>query len=210
MDLKIFTMVSSIALAAFLSPPAQAQNRAGGGARPHSGAMSPTQSWSPRAPQGAQGSNTFRNGSNGNGTRWNNQGRDWGNHSGNWGNRYRGCYPRSYYPYYPPGFGCPFGYGYPFGFGFGYGFGYGYGYPYYGTSAAFYDNGYYANRSYRGTGSVVVQVQQRLARSGYYRGRIDGVIGEGTRGAIRAWERAHGLRVDGQIDDRLLSTMDLA
>src|SRR6266849_8962757 len=45
--------------------------------------------------------------------------------------------------------------------------------------------------------SVVVQVQRRLASAGYYSGPIDGVVGRGTRRAIRAFERTHGLPVDG-------------
>src|SRR5438552_16843046 len=58
--------------------------------------------------------------------------------------------------------------------------------------------------------SVVVQVQRRLASAGYYSGPIDGVIGRGTRRAIRAFERSHGLPVDGTIHRRLLATMGLA
>src|SRR5438132_10448820 len=45
--------------------------------------------------------------------------------------------------------------------------------------------------------SVVVQVQRRLASAGYYSGPIDGVMGRGTRRAIRVFERSHGLPVDG-------------
>jgi len=58
--------------------------------------------------------------------------------------------------------------------------------------------------------SVVVEVQKRLARGGYYRGAIDGVIGDETRRAIRAYERGHGLPVDGRLDRQLLATMGLA
>jgi hypothetical protein len=58
--------------------------------------------------------------------------------------------------------------------------------------------------------SVVVQVQRRLASAGYYSGPIDGVMGRGTRRAIRAFERSHGLPVDGTIHRRLLATMGLA
>ena len=58
--------------------------------------------------------------------------------------------------------------------------------------------------------SVVVQVQRRLASAGYYSGAIDGVMGRGTRRAIRAFERSHGLPVDGAIHRRLLATMGLA
>lgn len=97
---------------------------------------------------------------------------------------------------------------------FGFGYPFGYGYPYYGYYP--YGYGYYARpgevvyRTATLDRSTVVEVQQRLARAGYYRGAIDGVIGNGTRSAIRSYERAHGLRVDGQIDQRLLATMGLA
>jgi hypothetical protein len=95
-------------------------------------------------------------------------------------------------------------------FGLGFGYPFGYGYPYY---------GYYPYRYYTGPRevvyqpadrSIVIAVQRRLAQAGYYRGAVDGVIGNGTRGAIRSYERAHGLRVDGLIDPRLLATMGLA
>jgi Putative peptidoglycan binding domain len=96
------------------------------------------------------------------------------------------------------GFGYPLGYCYPY---------YGY-YPYgYGYHAEPREVVYQAATTER---STVVEVQRRLARAGYYRGAIDGVTGNGTRGAIRSYERAHGLRVDGEIDQRLLAKMGLA
>jgi Ni/Co efflux regulator RcnB len=97
------------------------------------------------------------------------------------------------YPYY--------GYGYPYGYGYGYG-----SYPY----------GYYAPRTtvYASRGftddATVASVQRRLARAGYYHGAIDGVIGPGTRNAVRAFEQNNGLPVDGVIDSQLLRTMGLA
>jgi hypothetical protein len=101
-----------------------------------------------------------------------------------------------------------------FGIGLGYPY-YGYGYPYYGSYP--YGYGYYARPRaviYAETAytddATVAAVQRRLARGGYYRGAVDGVIGQGTRAAIRAYERNNGLRVDGQIDRRLLATMGLA
>jgi hypothetical protein len=99
-------------------------------------------------------------------------------------------------------------------FSLGYPFGYGYGYPYY--SSYPYRYGYYARPRevvYDATtadGSIVAAVQRRLTQAGYYRGMIDGVIGPKTRSAIRLYERAHGLGIDGQIDRRLLATMGLA
>lgn len=90
--------------------------------------------------------------------------------------------------------------------GFGYPYYYGYGYPYsaYGYAPADYDDAAPLDAS------LVVQVQRRLARAGYYRGAIDGVIGARTRSAVRAYERSHHLPVDGVIDDDLLATMGLA
>ncbi|PYI84781.1 MAG: hypothetical protein DMF09_06790 [Verrucomicrobia bacterium] len=79
--------------------------------------------------------------------------------------------------------------------------------------------GYYGYDSYNqpgypgGTGytdSLVGQVQRSLARAGYYHGSIDGVNGNGTRRAIREYERAHGLPGDGKIGQQLLTTMGLS
>jgi hypothetical protein len=103
-----------------------------------------------------------------------------------------------------------------FNFGFGYPYyGYGWGYPYYGAYP--YGYGYYTPRYtavYENRGftddATVAAVQRRLARGGYYHGSIDGVIGPGTRSAIRAFERNNGLPVDGVIDRQLLRTMGLA
>ncbi len=106
------------------------------------------------------------------------------------------------YPYY----GSSYYGGYPYG-------SYGYSYPY-GYAANYYGSSYpsYYNRSvYRGSsGSTVARVQERLSRSGYYRGPIDGVMGPRTRYAIRVYERRHGLPADGIIDRRLLATMGIA
>src|SRR5947207_15708801 len=100
--------------------------------------------------------------------------------------------------------------------GYPYGYGYGYGYPYYGTYP--YGYGYYSPYSSRYTvydkgitdDATVGAVQRRVARGGYYHGAVDGVIGEGTRTAIRGFERNDGLPVDGIIDTQLLRTMGLA
>jgi hypothetical protein len=81
-----------------------------------------------------------------------------------------GYYPYGYYPY---GYYPPYG-GYPYGYGYGGGV-YGAGYE---TSV-----------------SAVVNIQRRLARAGYYHGRIDGVMGPRTRSAMRAYERSRNRRV---------------
>ena len=94
-----------------------------------------------------------------------------------------------------------------------------YPYPYYGYypyGDYSYDYGYdsYNQPGYRGgtgyTDSLVGQVQRSLARAGYYHGSIDGVNGNGTRRAIREYERAHGLPRAGKIGQQLLTTMGLS
>jgi putative peptidoglycan binding protein len=91
-------------------------------------------------------------------------------------------YPYSYYGYYPYGY-YPYGYGYD-----------AYNEPVYQGGAGYTD-------------SVIGEVQFRLARGGYYHGAIDGVSGNETRRAIRAYEHAHALPQDGRIGQRLLTTM---
>src|SRR5437016_2453367 len=109
------------------------------------------------------------------------------------------------YGYYPYSYGySPYGYGYGSGY-YGYGSGYGYGAGYYGngyygngySGAGYYGNGYYPSSYYRGYGyngnrSRVVRLQQQLARAGYYRGPIDGIMGSRTRYALRAYQHDHG------------------
>jgi peptidoglycan hydrolase-like protein with peptidoglycan-binding domain len=90
--------------------------------------------------------------------------------------------------------------------------GWGYGYPYFGASASLYYGGYRPQpRVYQGrpvgVASLEARVQQRLAAEGYYRGAIDGIVGAGTRAAIRAYQRDRGLRVTGRIDNRLLAQL---
>ena|SRR5438128_12648860 len=131
------------------------------------------------------------------------------------GTRYGYSYPyRSYsyggYPYYGYGYGpsASFGFGYPY-----YSYGY-YPYDYYGSYPYGYSYGYYNSYSRPGyntyaNGSIVIQVQSRLARAGYYHGPIDGAMGPRTHYAIQAYERDHGLRVDGVISGSLLRNMGL-
>ena len=117
------------------------------------------------------------------------------------------------YPFlgYPYGYGYyPYSYGYdPYGYGSGY---YGYGSGYYGYGAGYYGGGagYYGNNSYGGSyypgyrygyngtrsstvrRSNVARLQQQLARAGYYRGPVDGIMGPRTHYALRAYRHDHG------------------
>lgn len=156
------------------------------------------------------GSGAWRGGTGGNWNRgnWNRgnwNGGNWnrGNWSGNTWNRYHHHHHRYYSNvFFDVGFGYPY-WGwpysdYPYGY-YPYGYGYGYDEP--------VVQGEYAGGN---EASLVAQVQRRLASAGYYNGAIDGVAGSGTRRAVRAYERAHGLPVDGVIDSQLLATMGLA
>ena len=67
---------------------------------------------------------------------------------------------------------------------------------------------YYSRESYTGN-STGVAVQNALARSGYYRGSIDGQIGPQSRQAIANYQQAQGLRVTGNINTPLLRSLGL-
>ena len=58
-------------------------------------------------------------------------------------------------------------------------------------------------------GSNILEVQRRLAREGFYQGPLDGAFGSRTYYAIRAYQRRHHLRVDGQVSPQLLEALDL-
>ncbi|CDX58794.1 hypothetical protein MPL3365_30313 [Mesorhizobium plurifarium] len=55
--------------------------------------------------------------------------------------------------------------------------------------------------------SVIVKVQSRLAQLGFQTGAIDGLLGSGTRGALRSFQYNHGLPVTGEIDVTTLQTL---
>jgi Putative peptidoglycan binding domain len=180
----IIMAVAAGALSVF-TVPAGAQSRGHHGGNPNPGNM---------------------NHGNWNGGNW--HGGNW--HGGNWHNRRRGNF-------FVGGFGFPY-FGYPY-WGAPY-YPYYYGYPYGYPAGAYYSydpRGMYdgslgnPNRSTNEGGgkdfSMTARVQRQLADAGYYHGAIDGIAGNGTRRAIRNYERDNGLPVDGQIDNQLLATM---
>jgi len=58
-----------------------------------------------------------------------------------------------------------------------------------------------------GGDSTVRNIQAALAHAGYYGGPIDGVSGPKTQAAIRAYQKQHGLLVDGRPTPELLTHM---
>jgi len=64
--------------------------------------------------------------------------------------------------------------------------------------------------SYLGIGSsgqMVSQMQERLKTLGFYKGEIDGQFGNGTKEAVVAFQRQHGLKVDGMAGSATLSML---
>ncbi len=154
-----------------------------------------------------------------------NHAHDWaGNHWGGWHNWHSGWnhYHRGHvsigfgYPYY----GYPYYLGYPFFYGYfpfpnaaygapGYGGG---GYNHYNNQQPTYGygNGNGGGQTYHnGEESVVARVQRHLADEGFYQGEIDGNLGPRTFYAIRSYQRSHGLRTTGEVDNELLNSMGL-
>ena len=56
---------------------------------------------------------------------------------------------------------------------------------------------------------VTVNVQEQLARAGYYDGPIDGILGLMTREAIAAYQADNGLAITSAIDEPTLATLGL-
>lgn len=57
------------------------------------------------------------------------------------------------------------------------------------------------------TADESVELQQHLARAGFYDGKIDGKLGPASRAAIRAWQSGRGLPADGFAGVQLLQTL---
>ena len=57
---------------------------------------------------------------------------------------------------------------------------------------------------------MVKQVQTALQQQGIYKGNVDGVWGEGTRSAVRDYQQAHNLKVNGELDAPTLQALNIA
>jgi hypothetical protein len=108
--------------------------------------------------------------------------------------------------FFVSGFGF---YGYPYWWDWGYPY-YAYDdpyyYPYYYPGSYYGYDAYYGDPNYR-TGDNrsygAKAIQTELARRGYYRGPIDGVLGPESRNAIRSFQARNGLPVTGRVDGDL-------
>jgi putative peptidoglycan binding protein len=100
-----------------------------------------------------------------------------------------------------------------------YPYGYGYGFYPYGAyyDASYYDDNAYATDEYApgpdtaqsdySGDARVSDVQNALAREGYYDGAIDGTLGPATRSALRRYQRDHGLQVTGGINRAVIEAL---
>jgi hypothetical protein len=131
----------------------------------------------------------------GNGGSWRGHG-DWRRHGEDEEHEHHHRFSFGFFPYWYPGWGY-----------------YDYGYPYYSDYSYDYPDYYYPDyASYSGrNGSATIQVlvQDSLARRGYYGGPVDGVVGPGTRSAIREFQRDNGLPVTGRIDSQLVQALQI-
>jgi len=113
------------------------------------------------------------------------------------------------YDYYP--YGYPYGYGYGSPYGYGYDSGADYGSSYHDQIG--YDSSRYGGNGYgsydRSAAVEVADAQDRLARAGYYRGQIDGVLGPETRHAIVRYQSDKGLEPSGNLTSETLRSLGL-
>ena len=57
---------------------------------------------------------------------------------------------------------------------------------------------------------MTMRVQVELMRLGYYKGKVDGKMGPGTKEALRAFQRSEGLAVTGVMDNSTLAKLGIA
>ncbi len=111
-----------------------------------------------------------------------------------------GLYPSDYYPYDAYG-------SYPSDY-------YGYDdYPYDSSDSYTQEPYSYYNdyaESAQGGNGIVSSVQSQLAKLGYYRGAIDGVLGDQTEAAIARYQEDNDLSVTGVVTAATLQSLGLA
>lgn len=59
------------------------------------------------------------------------------------------------------------------------------------------------------SGAVVTQIQTKLKAWGYYTGAVDGIFGSGTEKAVRWFQSANGLTVDGKVGTQTLAALGI-
>jgi hypothetical protein len=107
-----------------------------------------------------------------------------------------------FYPYYAYGNDPDVDYGYANN---------GYPYDYYEYAPNNYDDEQdYAPSDQDANNATVGAVQSQLAKLGYYRGAIDGVVGDETEAALARYQEEHDLSVTGTLTAATLQSLGLA
>lgn len=60
------------------------------------------------------------------------------------------------------------------------------------------------------SGNEVKQIQQKLKEWGYYKGNVDGVYGSKTQQAVKNFQKANGLKVDGIAGEKTLAAIGIS
>ncbi len=60
------------------------------------------------------------------------------------------------------------------------------------------------------SGNEVKQIQQKLKEWGYYKGNVDGIYGSKTQQAVRSFQKANGLKVDGIAGEKTLAAIGIS
>ncbi|MGM9527144.1 MAG: spore cortex-lytic enzyme [Oscillospiraceae bacterium] len=60
------------------------------------------------------------------------------------------------------------------------------------------------------SGETVSKIQETLKNQGFYSGAVDGVYGSGTEQAVKAFQQAYGLSVDGKAGTQTLAAMGIS
>ena len=125
--------------------------------------------------------------------------RDWDRNRDHFWNGHRCRFVNGEWFIFDTGF-YPYDYWYPGDY-------YGYDPGVYGDAADYYGQGAYDSTN-QVTDSTVATAQTQLARQGYYRGEIDGLVGPETRRAIMRYQSDHGLRVTGSLNVDTLRALE--
>jgi hypothetical protein len=127
--------------------------------------------------------------------------RDWDRHRDHFWNGHRCRFVNGEWFIYDTGF-YPYDYWYPYDY-----------YPYAYDPGVYEDDATnYSQSTYDSTDQVtdstVAGAQTQLARLGYYRGEIDGIVGPETRRAIMRYQSDRGLRVTGSLNVDTLRALE--
>jgi peptidoglycan hydrolase-like protein with peptidoglycan-binding domain len=57
---------------------------------------------------------------------------------------------------------------------------------------------------------LIRRIQTSLRQQGFYKGRVDGVWGPETQGAVHGYQQSHNLTANGELDSPTLASLNIA